>query len=524
LLANDTHLPALVPSIFYHTHVTFPGGDIAGMTIPGEPFAVLGHNRRVAWGVTTLMADQVDLVRLPLDPDDPSRYRTTTGFAHFERREEVIAVRGGTAERLTVRWSPWGPVVGEEQGAAIARDWVAYHRSRALVAVHAFQRAASVAEFLAAAADLTTPGMNLVAADRDGNIAYYPGGAIPIRASGDGRMPVNAGVSPAGWPAFVPAGDAPVLYNPRRGYIVTANNQVGRSPRARRISSSYAEPFRADRITARIEQQERHDVASLAAIQLDAISQPAVRMIQALPEGPLAEPAADRWWRRLRRWDGGYRRGPEPAVFEAFSRRLRELVFADDAGSLWTWGSLGLLKASRAYVFREVPSALADRDWFDDVGTSAHESREEMVERALTAALADLARSFGPSEADWSWERVHTLAARHPLGGIPVVGWLFRLPPMALPGSADTINANSGGVRDGFQARWIPAFRMVVDLDDPSRSRIVNSTGQSGNPFSRHYRDQYRAWAAGASYPMLYGEEDVRRATAHTLTLTPGSR
>jgi len=529
LLANDTHLPAQVPAIFYQAHVRFPDVDVVGLTIPGIPYIVLGHNGRVAWGVTTLMSDQVDWIRLELDPDDRSVARGIGGPVALERRTETILVRGEEPDRLEVWTSPWGPIVeeGDPDAAAptvLARQWTADVTSRTPIAIRAFARARDVADLLALAGDFTSPGQNLVAADVDGHIGWYAGGTIPIRRSGTGRLPVDAARARPGWRGLV-AGDQQLRQlDPERGFVVTANNQIGRGARAMQISTHWAEPARADRIVELLEERPHHDVASLTSIQLDARSQRLLRLLAALPAGPLADAELGRLWRRLRAWDATFERGPLPTIASVFERELMRALFADDAGDDWRQARLGLLKVTGAYPFTgPEPAMHRDRDWIDDSRTPARESMEDVVATALEQTLVELRERFGPAETDWSWQRWHRLELPHPLGRLPLVGRLFNVGPAPVTGTRTTVNANGGSLRRDFAVTHIPVFRMVIDLADPARSRIVLSAGQSGHVASPHYDDQFDDWVEGRTRPMLYAEADVADAIAATLTLVPAT-
>jgi len=520
LLANDTHLAAAVPSIWYQAHVRFPGVDVVGMTIAGSPYCVVGHNARVAWGSTTLMADQVDYVRLELDRPGGLRFRGPEGWEPIETRTERIAVSGAAAERLDVRSTRFGPIVEEAGTTALARQWTVARTSRTVVAVHAFQRARSVAEWLDATRDFTSPGQGLVAADVEGHIAYKAAAAIPIRGTGDGSLPTDARDPRAAWRGILPPEALPAIVDPPGGFLVTANNQIGTDPGAMRITSTWAQPSRAERIHALLARGERLDVESMRRVQVDAVAPLARRLLAVLPEGPIRDPEARRAWAKLRRWDGRYVRGPEPGLFELLHRELRRAIFEDDVGEAWTEAMPGLLKVTGAYEFGAIPPEAMARDWVDDRRTPARETMPVVLERALRVALRRMRERFGEDPSAWGWERAHTLTLPHPLGRVRPLDRVFDVGPVPVRGGRYTPSATSGTEEDPFVTKSIPVFRMVVDLGDLGRSRIVNSSGQSGHRLSAHYADQLDTWRRGALFPMRWTPTDVRDHTEALLLLT----
>lgn len=514
LLANDTHLAAALPSIWYEAHVRFPGGDVAGMTIAGSPFCVVGHNARVAWGSTTLMADQVDYVKLELDAPHGRRFRGPTGWEPIEVHAERIGISGGTAERFEVRTTRFGPIVEEAGTSALARQWTAAKTSRTVRAVHAFQHARSVTEWLDATRDFTSPGQGLVAADVEGHIAYKAAGAIPLRGMGDGRFPTDAKDPRAAWRGILPPESLPAVVDPPSGFLVTANNQIGTSPGAMRITSTWAQPSRAERITELLARGTSVDVEAMRRIQVDAVAPLARHLLAALPEGPIRDADARRAWARLRRWNGQYLGGPEPGLFELLHRELRRAIFEDDVGGAWTEAMPGLLKVTGAYPFEAIPPDMAARDWIDDRRTPARETMPAILERALLASL----RRLGATSGDW--RRDHTLTLPHPLGRLAPLDRVFNVGPVPVRGGRYTPCATSGEEEDPFVTKSIPVYRMVVDLGGLTRSRIVNSSGQSGHRLAPHYADQLEAWRAGRLYPMRWSERDIRDHTEALLLLT----
>jgi penicillin amidase len=512
LLANDPHLGLAVPGIWYMAHLEAPGLSVVGATLPGIPAIIVGHNDTIAWGVTNTGPDTQDLFIERIDPADPARYLTPDGSAPFERREEVIRVKGEAPVTLSVRATRHGPVLSDllpddglfGDGHVVALAWTALAEDdRTAQALLELDGAADWAEFVAAAEDVAAPMQNIFYADTGGHIGLIAPGRVPIRRRGDGRWPVPGWSGEYDWQGWIPFADLPRALDPPGGLLFNANNRLVPLDYPYLLTADWEPPFRARRL-AELLVGDRHDLAGFAAVQADQLSLLARDLLPIMLAAEALSPAAAEAQAELAAWDRVMRAdAPEPLLFAAWYRELSRLIYADELGDLFAsfWG-LRPEFMERILTRRQV--------WCDDVATPAVESCAELSARALELALADLAARFGADPADWRWGTAHPARMAHPiLGDQPWLAWLVDI-VVASGGGGTTVDVGHYRLSDQrrpFVSTHAASYRGLYDLGALERSRFVATTGQSGNPLSPHYRDLTALWAAGATVPMSAAEE-----------------
>jgi penicillin amidase len=530
LLANDTHLGLQMPSIWYQVGLHGGGYDEVGFSFPGMPLVVIGHNQRIAWGITNLCADVQDLYIEKLDdPAHPRRYQFDNAWRDLAVRREAIAVKGKSKISVEIRETLHGPLVNsvipELKGSPpVALRWPALAGTRLLDALAALNLAQDWPSFHRALADWGTPSVNFVYADVDGHIAYQSTGRIPVRAAGhQGLVPVPGWDGRSEWQGFIPYEEIPKLLDPPSGFIVTANNKVVGDDYPHFIAYDMADPYRAQRITQLLAAGHRFTRESLRAIQAETLGLPAAALRPWLLAVP---PAAERERKALdevRRWDLRYE--PESvgaSVYEVWYWHLVGDILGDELGP-------ELLTEYRTVGLSQVPSivdlmARPDDPLFDDRRTPAVEHRDDIVRRSLTHAVAWLARRYGNDPAGWTYGRVHSITFVHaPLGqsGIAPLERLFNSATFPARGTAFTVDAAMADFVPPFPVVFGTSQRMIVDLGDLEGSNWVNSTGQNAQLFHRHREDQIPKWEAIESYPMRFGETAVKAHPEARLTLVP---
>ena len=514
ILANDPHLGLTTPSIWYLAHLSWPGRDIVGATMPGLPVVVLGHNGRAAWGFTNTGPDVQDLFIEKVDPSDPSRYLAPDGWREFEVRRERIRVRDDEDVMLDVRESRHGPILDDawaEPGPSddptrvLALAWTALRDDdRTLQAGLGLPHARDWREFVANLRDFHSPQQNITYADVDGNIGFIAPARIPIRrdhhddgsAGRAGTMPRPGWDAHHDWQGFIPYDELPRVHNPPGGAIVTANHPIAPADYPHRISYEWAGGYRAQRIMEKLAGNNRHDVAGFRDLQQDRVSLFARAILQRLRravDGPGLGETAMHARALLDDWDGAMDPDrPEPLIFHAWVWEFGRLVSADELGPLQreAWGRKGPF----------IQRVLEERGvWCDEPGTAVVETCDVQLERALANAVERLAREHGDEPARWRWGDEHTSVAEHrPFGRTPLAP-LFNLSGPA-PGSMYTINAFSFRPLDDewpFATGHGPGFRAIYDLEDLDRSLFMQSTGQSGNVLSPRYGDFEKHWRGG---------------------------
>jgi penicillin amidase len=503
ILANDPHLGLRVPSVWYLASVQAPGYTVTGATLPGVPGVIIGHNGRIAWGLTSIEPDVQDLFLEEVDARDASRYRHRGESKPFAVRTETIRVRGRGEVSLTVRSSIHGPIVTDVLGGAetldrpVALRWAGLDEGdRTAEAFFAIGTARNWSEFLAGVRLFRAPPQNLIYADVEGHIGYTASGAIPVRPRANGLLPVS-GAGEDDWLGMIPSDELPRVLDPERGYIVTANNRVVSEAYPYSFGLNWDEPYRARRITERILEKPRLNADDVRAIQLDRKSLQAEELLPLLLDTAPLDAASRDALERLRGWNREMAPESVPAsIYAAWFVELAKMP-EDELRDVPRGRTRGrfLINALRE-----------DSAWCDDVRTPAVETCAAFKATALENAVAFLKRTFGPDPSTWRWQRLHH--ARFPHAVFDKVRVLRRFFDLDVGQGGDSSTVNVGAfTQDGaFDMTDGPSYRQVADLSDLPRSRYVHTTGQSGNVFDRGYRDLLPEWRAGRYFEIGAGQ------------------
>ncbi len=498
LLANDPHLAFRAPIPWYLASIDAPGLTLSGATVPGMPFHIIGHNRRIAWGFTSTGADTVDLFVEKLVGD--GAYKTPGGSRPFTTREETIRVKGGGDVLLKIRETRHGPVISDlaaagnlgGPGEVVAFSAVALGGAdTGLQALLRLNLAGNWTAFVAALKDLQAPVLNIGYADTVGNIGFYTAGRLPIRKSGNGTLPARGWTGESDWTGWVPFAKLPQTLNPRSGLLINANNKVVGDSYPYLITATWPDGYRAQRIRDLLAPLRRMSLADMSAIQGDAVSLPAQEIKELLTTVEFKSAGARKAAHLVAEWDGTASRDrAEPLILAAWLDRLNRAIFADELGE--RFDSVRSLRPQRL-----IEALTRRRHWCDDVTTPEPESCDDLIERSLDEALKDLATTWGADMTRWKWGDAHRARFDNPiLGRVPLLG---RFANLDIASDGDDFTISRGSYRPdssatGFSHDHGPGLRVVFDLADLNNSRFGIATGQSGHVLSRHYSDMLAAW------------------------------
>jgi len=533
LLANDPHLGLTAPPVWYFAHLSVPGTEVIGATLPGVPAIVLGRNDRIAWGFTNTGPDVQDLYIEKLDR--AGNYLTPDGPRPFTVIEETIRVKGAPDERLRIRVSRHGPVISDvsrlaqeqsPRGYVLAFAWTALlEDDRTLQAAHKLARARDWASFLEAARDFHVPQQNMVYADVEGNIGFIAAGRVPVRKPENnlkGLAPAPGWDARYDWAGWIPFEALPQSLNPASGRIHTANEKIVPNGYAHFITSEWQPPYRANRIGALLEALPKHSVASFARIQGDVVS---LAMREAMPRLLATRPRSEEARRALallQQWDGAMATGrAEPVIAWAWWRELTRALFEDELGEAFRTQWL----PRAVFVARVLAREGGHERWCDDVRTTAVETCEDVLSLALEKALSDLGKRYGSDVSGWRWGEVHFARHEHrPFGRQELLARWFDI---RVPTPGDTYTVNVGrhdffDERRPFANRHAASLRAIYDLADLENSLFIHSGGQSGNLLSPHYAAFTEAWARGEYIPMATARATLDSQPHQVLRLIPG--
>ncbi|WP_322800047.1 penicillin acylase family protein [Thermoflexus sp.] len=539
ILANDPHLPLSLPSIWYEQHLVCEpeGFAVAGVTAPGLPGVVLGHNHAIAWGATAVIADTQDWFIERFDPEDPLRYETPDGWARVEVREIEIRVRGKRApERFCVRVTRHGPVLTDglpeyEPGGipwpqlGLALAWAGAQAETWLEAILRLNRAHDWESFREALRYWPGPVLNFVYADREGHIGYQMAGRIPIRRRGHGLVPVPGWSGEYDWIGEIPFEALPSVFDPPEGMLVTANHRIVGSRYPYFISAEWMPDHRARRIRERLESTPRLTAADCLTIQADVVSLAAREWKPWLAQVEPADEEEAWLLAQVRAWDGRMDPGGvAPTIVAAVEWMLLRQLLKPRLGSTWRrylGEPLNAFLPGQSF-YRTAPHALREILRRGDPFWLGERPAVAWVSEAFREAVRWLRGRLGKNPARWTWGRVHRVTLRHVLGQAPVLAPFFNRGPFPLGGDGDTpLQAGFQGNQFGGPLGALPSWRFVADLQDWDRCLAVLPGGQGGSPASPYYFDQFALWHEGRARPMFWRRETVRAHTCRMWRMEP---
>ena len=531
ILASDPHLRAQMPSIWYEAHLCGGSLDVIGATLPGTPVVMIGHNQRIAWGITASMVDTQDLFLERVNPDDPRLYETPNGWEPLSVRRETIYVRGRkepiVEEIQETRHGPsLSPLLPGETRLLTVQSPI-LRPQKALRGMVRLNRAGHWDEFRAALANLDV-ALNVVYADRDGNIGYQLSGKVPRRGKGTGLLPTPGWDVSYDWRGLIPFDELPSAFNPPEGYVVSANNRIVGDDYPFVLSHDWIDGFRAMRIENQLRSREKHSADDFAAMHLDVYSEAARQLVVLMADVEGDNPLQVRALEHLRRWDCRLTADSVSAtIYVVLRQHLVRNVFGPRLGPLlgqYVGSAPSESVAGSAYPARITGFLIdllrkADPSWL--ATQTEFESWLELKRVSLAQTVLHLRSTIGDDLDTWRWGQLHQVRWDHPLGRVKPLDRVFCRGPFPIGGDADT-PCQTALAPGGYAAtEWIPSYRQIVDLGDLSNSRSIHSTGQSGLPGSPHYDDFIRPWIEGRYHPMLYDRKAILNDLEHMLVLRP---
>jgi penicillin G amidase len=567
ILANDPHLNHLEPSLFYLMHLKGAGIDVYGATFPGNPYVVLGHNRKLAWGATTSRADVEDLFVETTDRAHPNQYKYKGEWRDFTVREEIIKVNVGhglmRARKIKVRQSIHGPIINElvnglrKDAPALAFRWNGWDFSRdprafellvtsatvdefmdryrrlperwavknICLAMDRLMKGAKLDDFIAAMDLLDVPDQNWIAADTEGHIAYLPGGLVPIRKKGIGVMPAPGESGEFDWNGFIPLMELPHLIDPERGWANSSNNEVVDARFYPYVfSTHYGEPWRAVRVEQLIKELAPLSMDDMKRIQNDVHVSHADWLIpiiaRAVERKSPTDPLALRAWEELKNWDReASLESTATVIFYDFNHALFRNTMEDELGK----GYKTYEYEGYPYMALNIWLARGSSPYFDDVRTrGVTEDMDDMIVRSLHDTMAQVIKKYGKSPDDYRWGKVHWIKFYHPLA---LAGSYKKMTvgPFPHSGGEQTVRMAKGMGMGKYPYKTLtgPVLRHLIELGDPDRAQMMIDGSESGQYLSPHYDDLHRLWVNSQYITADMDPERVKLGAKDHLILEP---
>ena len=519
LLCDDMHLGHQMPNLWYEAHLHSGNFDVAGVTLPGMPYVIVGHNQRIAWGFTNVGPTVEDIYVENFN--DAGEYQTPSGWVKPEHRSEVIHVKGAPDLIVDVLSTRHGPIVtsllpGETRKLALR--WTLYDGVR--IPIFAIDSAQNWQQFRDAFSKFDAPGQNVVYADIDGNIGYQATGKIPIRATGDGSLPEDGSNDAHEWTSYIPFDKMPSIYNPSWGIIATANGRITPDDYPYSISSQWEAPWRTARIYRVLESGKKFAPADMLSLQMDTYSDfdrfVAEHLVYSVDHAKNPSARARQAAEILRGWDGRMSADSAAPVIET---RARSALFRlllepklgpapkdpkqDQSTLSWKTYRWGMQSVWLENVLLHQPQR-----WLPE----QYASYDELLDAAVEASVSD--PGVPKNLTSGKWGSYNATDIQHPIfGQVPLLNHWTGPGKQPQSGSSYTVKAVS--------AHHGPSERMTVDLANLDQSTLDLVTGESGVFLSPYYMDQWQAWYEGSTFAWPFSKDATEKSKKHQLTLQP---
>ena len=507
LLANDTHLELSIPPIWYEIHLTAPGWNVKGLTLPGAPLVVIGHNDHIAWGFTNNGADVQDLYVETFNPANGVEYSVNKKWVKAETLDEVIQVKDRPDEHLPIVITRHGPIVRRENGKAYALRWTATEPGGLSNVYNWLGKAQNWDEFRSVIKRVWGPAQNAVYADTQGNIGYVMSARVPLRKKGHGEVPMPGDTDDYEWTGYIPFEQLPQALNPESGLIATANARVVGPAYKPYLTDRWEEPYRTARIYDLL--RDKHDLrpTDMLKVETDTYSYPHVfladQLIAAAKTVSPQDGRAKKLIEGLKDWNGiADADSSEVTFLVRFRRAALDLLLEPYLGAdtnLYRW---------RATTFLQKTLTERPSKWLP----AKFKSYDDLLVAAADITVVKLAEESKSSRIeDWQWKNFNMLEMLHPIGRDGVLKKLLSI--SGKPQSGTNYSVRAATPHHG------PAMRFVANPADWDQSILLIPAGQSGQPGSSHYADQFEYWYEGRPIYAPFSDAAELKDRKHLLTL-----
>ena len=529
-LCNDMHLQISLPSLWYHVHLIAEDYHVTGVSLPGIPSVLVGHNDRIAWGMTLAFTDCEDLFIERFNPDSSNQYLTEDGWLDSEIIIEKINIKGkNEPHNENVVITRHGPVISDVVGYSqerLAVNSMALRQSSAFKGWLALNQASSWNDFVDAMNHIDAPQLGVTYADIEGNIGYWITGKVPIRGKGNGQVPVPGWTGEYEWVDVVPFDHMPHSFNPQSGYALNCNNCIIPNDYPYFLGNVWMNGYRAQRIAEVLDSKSKLSSEDFQKLQMDFTCLPGAEFISYFKDITSDDPQVQKALEILCNWDGNL--NPESVggtLYEVIRyslvRNLLEPVLGEDlCNKVMGQGFHPLLLSSNEFYGHDTVTMLRllsnpDSWWVQSAG-----GRKKLLVRSTKQALNWLNEELGADINNWQWGKIHRVIYSHALSLQKPLDKVFNRGPFPIGGDTDTTCQTAMFPNDPYDnLAWAPSFRQIIDMSDLSRSVAVFSPGQSGQIGSLHYDDLIDPWLEGKYYPVLWTRDQIEKAAEARLIL-----
>ncbi|MCE1188777.1 MAG: penicillin acylase family protein [Ignavibacteria bacterium] len=522
IMANDPHLAHQAPAKWYIANIHAGNYDACGVTLPGIPCVVIGHNRNITWSLTNVMADDADFYVEKIS-QDKTQYMLDNEWKPLKKLVYNRKVKDSSDVKIEVFLNHRGPIISDIHPAnllypqqksvqtAVSMRWTGNDISDEFFGFYSINMANNWDDFRRAVSHFAVPGQNFLYGDKQGNIGYICGAKLPIRNGGNAGFALDGTTSAHDWKGYLPYDQMPTIYNPEQGYIATANNKVVKSF-STYISNLWEPSSRITRINQLIQSKEKLTVQDVKNMQMDVNSPYAYNLTQyildAFKNVKITDAQLQEAVTVLSTWDGEFDGTSQaPAIYAMWFKYMLRNTLMDDLGK----------DLFNEFCFvANVPYRVMERllkenpvDIFDNISTPQVETRNDIIRKSLSNAVSELESTMGKDLKTWQWNRLHTVTFRHTFHGTSrFIDKIVDIGPFPIGGDGTTIfnteypfyeyhGEMSQFITKPFDNVLGPSIRFIYDYDKPEEVSLILPTGQSGHFFSAHYSDMTKNWLYG---------------------------
>ena len=527
LFANDPHIGFAQPAVWYEAHITTPNYELYGYHLAGVPFPLLGHNRNYAYGLTMFENDDIDFYKEENHPSDNNKYKTPAGYESYKTATKTIKVKDAEDVTITVRSSRHGPIMNDvvdaiSQTEPIAMSWVFTQLEGSMLdALYTISRATEMNDVKKGASMIHAPGLNLMYGDAKGNIAWWATGKLYKHKAHVNTKFILDGASGEDDPIeYLDFSDNPMSENPDWNYVYSANNQPDTI--ANILYPGYYVPEdRAKRIVQLLEPINNWNKETMAAMINDvksSVSHDVIKEFTAILDFNSFSKNEQRAIDLLQLWDDTNTVDAiAPTIYNKWVYLYLKNTYEDELGETLFKQFIGTHLSKRAIATQIKKDTSI---WWDNISTKNKvETKKDILSNSLIEAVASLENQLGNDIKNWSWGKVHTLEHKHPLGTVASLKEYFNVGPFPINGAREVINNRGYEYNDSglYNVNAGPSTRRIIDFSDIENSISILPTGQSGNPFSEHYRDQAEMYNKGEFRKMKMNKDEIIKVSTQLI-------
>lgn len=527
LFANDPHIGFAQPSVWYEAHISTPTYEKYGYHMAGIPFPLLGHDRNLAYGMTMFENDDIDFYYEETNPTDSTQYKTVEGWKNYEVVNKTIKVKDGKDVAFTYRKTHHGPILNNiadqiTGDRPVAMSWIyTKPKNKVMHALHGISHAKNMEEFKSALPNIHAPGLNIMYGDAEGNVAWWASAQLYQMPDSLSTKFILDGASGKDEPLrYLDFSENPMAENPPWNYVYSANNQPD-SISGMLYPGYYLPENRAKRIVQLLDAKNDWDKEAMSEMILDVTSPVNKEVINELIKLFDVTHLSGKQLvllDSLKNWNGEYTlNSTSPVIYHRTLYQMVKNTMEDEMGPemFKQFLSTHLFKRQIAWG-----AQMKEGEWWDNINTpNVVETREDIVMISFAQTWESLVKDFGDDPSQWTWDKVHTLEHQHPFGQVEWLRKYFNVGPFPIVGTREVINnlAFPYDETGFYKVNSGPSTRRIIDFSDIENSISILPTGQSGNPLSKHYKDQAEMYVNGEFRKMMMNKQEIEETAESVL-------